>query len=874
MVKEFADRLFKWFSNPDFYPDIKGDLEELYQRNRQKSKIHADWKYLLQVIGLFRPSLINSTNNNSIIYTDMLRNYFKIGTRNLVRQKLFTFINVIGLAFGLSAFLLINEYVKFERSYDSQYEKSSQLYRVATVEKINGVATVKDANAFSHSANVLFDELPEVVNFTSTFKFDGLTFRMGDKVFRESSIITADTNFLDLFTYNVLSGSKAEMLKEPYSIVLTKSKAEFYFGHENPIGQTIDILDHFNRPFKVTGVIDDISDNTHYKFDVLMSHRSIEGRRDFGSWTRNNYYGYVELGSGVNNKKLDQKLAQLSKKYFGDESNDYFDLYPIQAIHLNSDYIFEPEATGNASAVGFMSLISFFILIIAWVNYINLSTARALYRAKEVGLRKVIGAFKGQLIVQFLLEALMVNLIAAVLAFIIAEVTLPYYNSLVGTILTDHVWNHLPFLQNLLFFFVIGTFVSGFYPALILSGFRPAIVLKGNFSKSSQGTLLRKGLVVFQFTASIVLIAGTLIVNKQLKFMADKDIGISIDYVIGFLLPEVDRHQRQKHSVLVNSFKEELRNHSAIDVVGATSNLPGGSATDINTTTDPVRIIGVTEEKDGITYVQFNDDYFLDAVSMQLLAGRDFDRNILSDSSAILINEAFLQKFNIYNPDSVLNHKMKIWGGEFKIIGVVKDYSRMSLKSAVEPTLFMLDINPDNPDNLVIKLKPEQYLAGLEFIELKWKEFFPDAPLDYSFLDQRFKNLYQQDERFGQVFLIFSILAILIATLGLFGLSSFMAIQRTKEVGVRKVLGASVGSIVTIFYKDFIILLAISALIGIPAIYYSMSFWLANYAFRIDFPWPLAAVAIFMVTLFALVTVGFQTYKVAILNPASTLKYE
>ncbi len=404
MVKNFADRLFKWFCNPDFYPDIKGDLEELYQRNQEKSKRSPDWKYLLQVISLLRPSLINSSNNR-IIYTDMLGNYFKIGARNLLRQKLFTFINIIGLAFGLSAFLLINEYVKFERSYDSQYEKSDQLYRVATVEKINGVATVKDANTFSLSANVLFDELPEVVNFTSTFKFDGLTFRMGDKVFRETYIITADTNFLDLFTYSVVLGSKAEMFKEPYSLVLTKSKAEFYFGDENPIGQTIDILDHYNRPFKVTGVIDDISDNTHYKFDILMSHRSIEGRRDFGSWTRNNYYGYVELGSGVNYKKLDQKLAQLSKKYLGDNSDDIFDLFPIQDIHLKSDYIFEPESTGNASAVGFMSLISFFILIIAWVNYINLSTARALQRAKEVGLRKVIGAFKEQLIVQFLLEA-------------------------------------------------------------------------------------------------------------------------------------------------------------------------------------------------------------------------------------------------------------------------------------------------------------------------------------------------------------------------------------------------------------------------------------------------------------------------------------
>ena len=871
MVKKFATRFFQWFCNPDIYDDIHGDLEELYHRSKEKSSRGADWAYLLQVIGLLRPSIIKTTNNNSLIYTDMLRNYFKIGARNLAQQKLFTFINVIGLAFGLTAFLLINEYVKFERSYDSQFEKSSQLYRVATVEKINGVAHTKDANAYSLSANVLFDDLPEVVGFTSTYKFDGLTFRMGDKVFRESNIVTADTNFLDLFTHKVLLGSKADMFKEPYSVVLTKSKAEFYFGNETPIGQTIDILDNYNRPFKVTGVLEDVSDNTHYKFEILVSHRSIESNWDFGSWNANNYYGYVILEKGINYLDLEEKLAQLSKKYLGENTDSFFDLFPIQGIHLKSDYIFEPEATGNATAVDFMALISIFILFIAWVNYINLSTARALQRAKEVGLRKVIGAFKSQLIVQFLLEALMVNSVAALLALIIAEASLPYYNSLIGTELTDHIWNYLPFLQNLMLFFIVGTFISGFYPAVVLSSFKPAVVLRGTFSKSKAGTNLRKSLVVFQFVASIVLIAGTLIVYKQLKYMADKDIGISIDYVIGFLLPEVDREQRKAHKVLINSFKEELKNHSAVDVVGGTSNLPGGSAVDINTTTDAVRIVGITEEKDGITYVQWNDDFFLDAVGMQLLAGRDFDRKIISDSSAIMINEAFLQKFNISNPDSVLNHKMEIWGGEFNIIGVVKNYSRMSLKSAVEPTMFMPDLTPNN---LVVKLKPAQYQAGLEFIESKWKAFFPDSPLDYTFLDQRFKRLYQQDERFGQVYLIFSVLAILIATLGLFGLSSFMAIQRTKEVGVRKVLGASIPSIITIFYKDFIILLSISALLAVPAVYYSMSLWLETYAFRIEFPWLLAVVSILIVTFFALITVGWQTFKVAVLNPANTLKYE
>ena len=515
MVKKVADKIFQWFCNPDFYPDIKGDLEELYHRNSKKSKRTADWKYLWQVIGLLRPSLINSNNNNTIIYYGMLSNYFKIGSRNLVRQKLFSFINIVGLAFGLSAFLLINEYVRFERSYDSFYENPGQIYRLSTLEIANGKVDAKDAMAYPQGARVLYEELPEVINHTTSFKFDGITFRKDGKVFRETNVVSADSNFLKVFTYPVLHGSIIDMLKEPNSLVLTRSKAQFYFGDNNPVGETIELLDHYNRPFTVAGVIEDVPDNTHYKFDVLVSHSSIEDRGDFTSWNANNYYGYIVLDATANYETVNEKINHLSKKYLGDETSSIFDISPVQDIHLKSDYTYESEMPGNEKAVSFMAIISFFILIIAWVNYINLSTARAVQRAKEVGLRKVIGAFKSQLIVQFLLESLIVNLIAAMLALIISEASLPYYNNLIGTALTDHLWNYAPFLQNLLLFFLIGTLVSGFYPALVLSGFKPVTVLKGNFSNSKSGVILRKGLVVFQFTASIVLIAGTLIVNQQ-----------------------------------------------------------------------------------------------------------------------------------------------------------------------------------------------------------------------------------------------------------------------------------------------------------------------------------------------------------------------
>lgn len=805
----------------------------------------------------------------------MFRNYFKVGTRNLIKHKLYAFINVMGLAFGLAAFLLINEYVHFERSYDASFEKSAQIYRLSTVQKINGSVGVKDAMTYYPAAKVLHDELPEVVLHTTSRKCDEFVIRNGESMFREKSVVSADSNFLKVFSHEVRLGSRESMFNEPNSIVLTESKAKFYFGDSDPMGKTLEFLGRFKRTFKVTGILADLPENTHYKFDMAISDKSIKDEFDYNNWNYFNYYAYLILDDNMDFAALQPKLEQLSRKYLGDDSNSYFDLYPIQDIHLKSDFTFEPETPGNEKAVSFMVIISIFILIIAWVNYINLSTARALERAKEVGLRKVIGAYKVQLIVQFLMESLLVNFIAALLAIVIAQISLPHFHHLIGIQLITHVWNYGPFMKNLLIFFAFGTFISGFYPAIVLSGFKPISVLGGKYSHSNSGVWLRKVLVVFQFAASMVLIAGTFIVHKQVKYMQGKDIGISTDHVIGFVLPQVKDEHAESHKAKLASFKDALRNHVAIETVAATSNMPGGDRSDINTTNSKVSIVGMTEPSEGTTYIQINDDCFREAVDMELLAGRDFDRNRKSDSLPAMVNEAFLRKLNIYETASVINEYFTFGEGEgnkkYQIIGVVKDFNRTSLKSAVEPTIFFHSLSPKNT---VVELSPDNYQDGIAFIETKWKEFFPETPLDYTFLDDRFASLYKQDQRFGDVFGVFSILAILIATLGLFGLSSFMALQRTKEVGVRKVLGASVGSIIAIFYKDFILLFIISAIIGIPLVYYSMNFWLENYAFRIAFPWILSAFSVIIVIAFALVTVGYQTYKVAVLNPANTLKCE
>ena len=873
MIKRFAERFFRWFCHPDYYSEIQGDLEEMYERDIGQSGRLAHWKHLLRVMGLFRPSLIRAFPH-LLINPGMFRNYFIISTRTLLRQKLFTTINIVGLAIGLASFLLISEYVRFEESYDNFFADADRIYRLSTVQVVNGEVEGKDAMIYHPAPRALQDELPEVEEATVTYKFDELIFRQGVSIIQEKGAIAADSNFFNLFDYRILQGSPETMLVEPYSLVLTESKAAFYFGDQDPLGQTLEVLGGFNRPFKVTGVMQDVPKNTQYKFDMLISDGSIRDKAERESWHNNNYYGFIKLHKYATPASLNDKLEAFAKKHIDANTKERFTLYPITDIHLQSDYTYEAEIPGSEKAVSFLRLIAIFILLIAWVNYVNLSTARAVNRAKEVGLRKVVGADKLQLISQFLLEALLVNLVAALLALLVSELMLPSFNQLVGKPITQHVWNHPLFLQSLLIFFLIGTFVSGFYPALVLSGFRPVAVLKGKFRNSHRGAVLRKSLVVVQFATSVALIAGTFIVFRQVQFMQGKDLGIDTDYVVGFRLPVVQEDQREAYRTKIQSFNEALRNHTAIETVGSTSSLPGGDGADIASTTNTVRIVGLTDQMNGTTYFQQNDEYFLEAVGMQLLAGRNFDRNRTADSMVVMVNQALLRRFNFSDIEYALYKQIQFGensNGKFDIIGVVKDFNRTSLKSSVEPTVYFPSYSPRMA---VVKLNPEQYQQGIAYLQETWAEFFPNAPLEYSFLDDRFAALYEQDRRFGDIFGTFSGLAIFIAMLGLFGLSSFMAVQRTAEVGVRKVLGASVPNIIGLFYRDFLILLGVAGLISIPAVYYGMNGWLQSYAYRIDFPWLLAGAALLIVVFFALLTVGYQVYRVAVLNPAKTLRHE
>lgn len=876
-MKKLASRFFKCYCHPDFYTDIMGDLEELYQQNTQnKSRRFADWKFTIDVILLFRPSLMKTFGQNSIIYSSMFRNYLKISYRNLLRHKFYSFINITGLAIGLAAFLLINLYTGFERSYDTQFSDASQLYRLTTDEVTDGVLGVRDAMSWAPSGKLFKDEFTDVLDFTTTYQFrSNVVFKQNDNVRFENNIIAADSNYFKLFDYPMIQGNPLTALVEPYSIVLTESKAKSYFGDSDPLGKSIELLSGFNRPFKVTGVIPDLIGNTHYRFDIILSLKSIQSAIDNDGWNGFNYYTYLKLTKNPDFEYMKSRYADLVKTHISENTKLIFNLQPILDIHLYSDFTYEPQIHGSAEAVQFLTIIAFFVLMIGWINYVNLSTARAIDRAKEVGLRKVIGARKSQLVFQFLFESFLINLISAIAAITLAELSLPLFNSLINKTVAVHVWEAPYFMTMMILYFAIGTFLTGFYPAIVLSGFKPVVVLKGKFRNSKKGIVLRKALVVGQFAVSMILISGTFIVIQQVAYMRDKDKGFDMEHVVAFSRPSVPDGQEEIRDQKIKSLKEALTNHSSVISVGSTSNLPGGDGSDINSTSTQVQITGLTDPMAHTTYVQNIDDKFIETMNMTLLTGRNFDRKIATDTAAIIINESMMRRFGIKNPEEVINQTFRFGYSEYtdyKIIGILKDFNRTSLKLEVEPTVY--SYRPEYSRSSVVKLSDANYLEGIQLIKNTWQDFFPNSPLAIEFLDERFERLYEEDRRFGSVFTAFAILAILVAILGLFGLSSFMAVQRTKEVGVRKVLGASIAEIIGIFYKEFATLIGLSALIGAPAVYWIMNNWLDNYAYRIDFPWILIVVSLAIVLVLALFTVGYQTYRVAAIDPGKTIRYE
>jgi putative ABC transport system permease protein len=800
----------------------------------------------------------------------MFKNYVLTTLRNISRRKGFSMLNVLGLSIGLAASLLIMQYVKDEFSYDDFHTNKENIYRVQYDRYRDNELVLQCATTFPKVAPALLADYPEVQKACRLYlRYGGGVIRYDDIQMKEDNLFTADQSFFDLFSYPLLKGDRATALKEPNTAVVEEQTARKYFGAADPMGKRIKFGSQ--EEYEITGVIRS-PENSHLKFSFLLSYPTlvkIVGTDAEQAWGWYDFYTYIQLSPGADPKALEAKFPAFIKKYGaeGDDKKIKFSLQRLTDIHLNSDLLQEARVNGNGRSVYFLSIIAFFILVIAWVNYINLATARAVERAKEVGVRKAIGAGRLQLMGQFIAEALIVNFGAVIIAVALMSATIPLFNTLSGKALTTSILTDPALWYTAAGLFLAGSALSGLYPAFVLSSYQPARVLKGSMKGTHEGLLLRKMLVVMQFVASVALIAGTLIVYNQLQFMQNRDLGVDIDQVLVINAPGVT--DTSTYVSQLRSFKSEVQRHPNVQSFTASSEVPGNL---IYWTNGAKRIGGDQELPSIVMYRMGIDHDFFNTYKNKVLAGRVFSEDFTADTSNVILNRKAIEVLGFNTPENAVGGQVKIGNDTLTVVGVVENYHQEGLKSNFRQTAFHL--LPENHSYYSVKVQAKDLEQTLAYIKEKYNQQFPENPFDYFFLDTFFQRQYQTDRQFGQVFGFFALLAIFVASLGLFGLASFTASQRTKEIGIRKVLGSTVPNIFLLLSKDFLKLVVIANVIAMPLVVYFMDKWLHTFAFRIHIGYWIFVVSAVLTLFIALITVSFQSIRAAMANPVKSLRYE
>lgn len=821
----------------------------------------------------------------------MLQNYFKVALRNLVKYKGLTFINITGLALGVTVFLLIAQYVRFERSYENFLPNADSIYRVKLETYVNNELANASAENYPGVGPALTNELPEILGYARLYNLGyknnviitNTEAKPDPIAFKQRRFLYADSSFLSMLGYPMAAGDAKTALAEPLSAVISEQYAHLYFGNENPIGKTLLLQDddYNNELVKVTGVFKDLPPNTHLKFDVLFSYKTLFGRnarspeRYGTTWQRKDMYTFIKVKPGTDPTLLESKFPAIVTKYKPENAErhqkDILSLQPLRAIHLTSDLAEEAEPNGDGRIVFFMSLIGLFVLAIAWINYINLSTARAIERAREVGMRKVVGAYKHQLIGQFMVEAGFVNFFSILLAWVFTLLALPSFNALSGLSFNITYLLQPWFLGLMLLLWVLGTLLSGFYPAWVLSSFKPVTVLKGRLKNSASGILLRKGLVVVQFMASVILIIGTIIIYRQLNFMLHQDLGMNIDQVLVVERPGISPRDRTAFNSSIDVFRSELAKNPSIQAVAASVTIPGKQ----REYKAEAKQYGAPDTE--LATMRFNSmDYnFLDVFKMKLIAGRMFSKDFVSDQdTAVIITESASRLLGYKTPEEAVGRTLAIPDFQWNpiVVGVVNDYHQVSLKKALDPSIFYC--SPYNGEFYSMRIKTDRLQQTIEHVRQSWQKAFPGNPFDFFFLDEYFAKQYENERTFGKLSTIFAILAIIVGCLGLFGLSGYTITQRTKEIGIRRVLGATTTGIVTLISKDTLKLVLIAVLIATPLAWWAMSRWLQDFAYRTRIEWWLFVLAGFIAILIAFLTVSFQAARAAVANPVNSLRSE
>jgi putative ABC transport system permease protein len=799
----------------------------------------------------------------------MLINFLTITYRNLLKNKVFSFVNVFGLAAGMTAFILIISYVRFERSYENFHENADNIFRI-TLDLYNGSEyVVTDCETYQTIGPKLKDELPEVLDYVRMFHNDGLQdIAAGDNRFLDEGIYFADPSVFNIFSLDVIHGDHRKALKDPYQAVLSTSTARKYFGRTDVVGKLLKID---NREYAVTTVIKDLPRNTHLKFNALLSHATLEqiypGYKK-NEWNGNNEYTYLLMAPGTDLAGFNKKLVDISASLKEKIGSERFQAERVKDIHLYSTKSFEPEPPGSAKVVYSMLLIAVFIITLAWVNYVNLSTARAVDRGREVGIRKVMGSLRVQLVLQFLCESVIVNLLAGGLAFIFFYAASPLFQTLTGQPLPADPLSDLPLWLLFLSLLVAGSLLAGVYPAMLLSSFQAASVLKGKFRSSAYGQRLRKILVTFQFGATVVLVAGLLAVYLQVNYLRNYDLGMNIHQTLVLRAPHFEQSDSTSRAKFL-TLKNELLRQADVKRVASSESVPGLSIHELNTTSWVTRI-GADKPQGSYNYYCVGiDGDFLPALDIQLVAGRNFD-NGGPNVQKVIINEEAVERLGFGSAGEAVGSKISYLGGS-TIIGVVKNFHQRSPK---EPHFPMIFSSTQGPSYFSLALETNDMPRALSEVKAVWDRVFPNSVFHYFFLDETYARQYEADIRLSNLMAMFSGLAVLIACLGLFGLSSFTIVQRTKEIGIRKVLGASIAQIVSLLSLDFIKVVLIAALLALPIAYLVVQEWLSHYAVRIGLNLWMFVVPILMMLLLALVTVGLQTTKTALSNPTDSLRQE
>lgn len=813
----------------------------------------------------------------------MLKNSFLIAWRVLIRQKLFSLINIFGLTIGMAAAFLILEYVQFEWSFDQFHPSGEQVYRVVNDRYQEGERVQIGTITYPMIGAALEREIPEITTHTRFSPFGRLGVRYKDQIYTETEGIFSDERFFELLDFPILAGDPKTAMKEPWNLAISETLARKYFGEQsdyrNILGEIFELQDN-RSPAKIAVVYADMPENSHLQFDLLISYATFlqqagEGADNSTSWS--DFYHYVKVNPGTDMALLQLKLDEFGKRHFKSGevsgSEERFFLQPLTEAHLYSEALeYEMGLTANGTSINALFLIALFILCIAWINYLNLATARALERAKEVGIRKVLGAVRTQLIRQFIIESFLFNVIGLICAITLVQFVQPLYNQWLGQNLSLNLLTQGDIISLILVCMLgLGFLLSGLYPAFVLSAYQPVVVLKGKFARTGKGAPLRKVLVIFQFACAVLFIAGTLTVYQQVNFMKQQSLGINIEQTLvleGPYMASWDSSFIER----VQTFKTEVKRIPEVLSATASQRLPGhrlGRSFDFRLASEG--------SESGQTVSRMPIDFeFAEVYGLQLVAGRLFrmgDHSVDWDQlNTILINESASSLLGFETPQASIGEQVLSGDKSWTIVGVVADFHQRSLQNPIEPIQFIPAYS--TYDYYSLKISPDDLTATLAAVEATYTDIFPGNPFDYSFMDQNFEAQYVQEKRFGQLFGLFSFLTVVIACLGLLGLSAYSAFQRTKEIGIRKVLGASLPDLVFLLSREFLILIGIASLIIVPLSIWGINWWLEQFAYRMEVSTWLILIPILLVMLIAILTVAGHTLQTARANPIEALRNE